>query len=132
MTWLTDEQDIALEMAVKAAQTAAPHLPRWVWRDVMEKYSFRLIRHTDGPIGFISIRKNDIHCYIMPEYRGRWIPRYDLRDLFAELLYKYGEVTTAVEKTNHTGIVWVQRLGFKQDGESDRMYTFKLKEYNYV
>jgi hypothetical protein len=72
---------------------------------------FPVYRHGELA-GFFCTRENEIHCYRLSNYAGRWFTRQDLERLTKPLFDKYGEIITKVRDANDTGHEFVERLGF--------------------
>lgn len=83
-------------------------------------------------VGFFVVKENEIHCWRKSEAEGRWITRSDIEQVTAPLLAKYGHVVTSVRKQNIYGHRFVQRLGFRPDGESSGCVRYRAERMKHA
>lgn len=69
----------------------------------------------DGrPAGAVIVCGNEVHACVLPEFKGRWFGRRMLVILRC-VIEKHGKAITSA--TTEEGRRFVERLGFKQEGD---------------
>jgi hypothetical protein len=72
----------------------------------------------DGQIaGALIVSGHEIHACILPQFKGRWLSRKELRIMNA-VIEKHGYAQTSA--TTEEGETFVKRLGFVQHGNTFR------------
>ena len=70
--------------------------------------------------GALIVKDCDIHACVLPQFKGKWLTRKELR-IMDSVIEKYGHVQTTA--TTEEGQYFVTRLGFVRDGDIYRRYT---------
>jgi formylglycine-generating enzyme required for sulfatase activity len=77
--------------------------------------------YVDGlPAGALIVKGPEIHACILPEFKGRWLTRKELR-IMNSVIEKHGYAQTSA--TTPEGAFFVERLGFEKHGESYRRHS---------
>lgn len=106
----------AVEAGWRAYQERVPGF-RQAYDDVCQRYKVVAICADSDVIGALFVNAGEIHCGVVPEWRGRWISRRVIREAFG-----YGKTTRVLDHEDKS-IDFVTRLGFRKQGEkyvSDR------------
>ena len=69
--------------------------------------------------GALIVKGSEIHACILPEFKGKWLTRKELR-ILDSVIDKHGFAQTSA--TTKDGEYFVSRLGFVKDGEIYRRY----------
>ena len=83
-------------------------------------------------VGFFCVMGNEIHCYRVESFNGRWLTRQDIERLTAPLIQQYGHVTTKVRKANSAGHRFVTRLGFKAMADDGTNIHYKAERLHHA
>lgn len=81
--------------------------------------------HNNNVIGAILVKDAELHCCILPDFKGKWLKRCYI-EILNDIIRKHGKATThASTKMGHQ---FVQRFGFKQVGDHyERSELWELK-----
>lgn len=77
------------------------------------------------PIGMLITKGPELHVSIVPSYRKKWLSRRLINSVIDPIIKQYGHAITTVMKDNHTGINFVERLGFKKESENTDMIFYR-------
>lgn len=104
-------RDEAVEAGWRAYQERVPGF-RQAYDDVCQRYKVVAICADSDVIGALFVNAGEIHCGVVPEWRGRWLAS---RRVVRELL-SYGHKTKVLDHES-VSIDFVTRLGFRKQGE---------------
>lgn len=122
MISIYNDRKEALTAGWKALKERSPDIEGNEFTD----FEIRALKDDKEAIGMILTRGSELHVAIIPSYRRRWLSQRIIKQVFGELLEKYGYVTTSVMEDNFKGIDFVERLGFKKESISKGIIYYRM------
>ena len=107
-TYLVDDREADLKTGFAATDWAVP-VPFEVYQECMKDWIIHAIVRDGECIGAAYRQGHEVHVSILPRWRGVWVTKGLLRELFAG-----PKVTTRVAPGHDYMFGILERLGFKQ------------------
>lgn len=78
-------------------------------------WEFKPVYRINDLVAVVMIKANEVHVAADPQYRGKWLSKKVIKDVFGKILEEYGQVKTCVGFGNTVAEEFVTRLGFEPD-----------------
>jgi GNAT superfamily N-acetyltransferase len=105
-TGLVNNRELGLTLGYEATDWSTP-ISYLDYATAMRDWDIKVIQRNDSYIGAAFFRNDEIHVSVLPQWRGKWITRGLLRELFSA-----DRVTTKVTPGHDYMFDILRRLGF--------------------
>lgn len=108
-TRLVDDRETALRVGFKATDWTRTVLFE-DYLSALESWTIKAVLRDDQCIGAVYFNDGEVHASILPEWRGKWVTRGLLREMFDSPV-----VTTQVVPGHEFMFGILERLGFEKE-----------------
>ena len=86
----------------------------------------------DKLAGMYAVKNTEVHFCVLPDFRGKWLSKGLINDVFMPILERYGFVTTAVPDDKPQGHGLVKKFGFNPIGRKGKFTFYRLEVLKWV